>query len=54
VDGAANAELVRALSSALDVPARDISIVSGERGRRKVVEIRGLDAATIRKRLSIG
>jgi len=54
VDGEANAELVRAISSALGVPTRDVSIVAGERGRRKVVEVRGLDSATVLGRLSLG
>ena len=30
VDGAANAELIRVMAAALDVPARSVSIVSGE------------------------
>jgi uncharacterized protein YggU (UPF0235/DUF167 family) len=45
---------LRALGSALGVPLRDVSIVAGERGRRKVVEVRGLDAATVLGRLSTG
>ena len=41
VDGAANDALIALLASLLDRPKRDVSIVSGERGRDKVVEIRG-------------
>ena len=43
VDGAANDELIALLSKALDVPRRDISIVSGERARTKRIRIAGLD-----------
>lgn len=42
VDGAANAELIAVLSDVLDVPKRAVSIVSGERSRRKRVHIEGL------------
>jgi uncharacterized protein (TIGR00251 family) len=43
VDGAANDELITVLSKALDVPQRDISIISGERSRSKRVRIAGMD-----------
>jgi uncharacterized protein (TIGR00251 family) len=42
VDGAANAELVEVLAESLGVPKRAVSIVSGERSRRKKVKIEGL------------
>ncbi len=51
VGGAANAELVRLLAEVLDVPRRDIEIVSGERSRGKRVRIRGLGAADVERRL---
>jgi uncharacterized protein (TIGR00251 family) len=54
VDGAANAELVRALAAALGVPARAVSIAAGERGRRKRVSVEGVDEATARARLVDG
>ena len=41
VDGAANDALIALLASLLDRPKRDVSIVSGERSRDKVMEIRG-------------
>ena len=41
VDGAANDALIALLASLLDRPKRDVSIVSGDRARDKVVEIRG-------------
>ncbi len=39
VDGAANEALVRLLAHELDVPPSVVRLVSGERGRRKVVAI---------------
>jgi uncharacterized protein (TIGR00251 family) len=52
VDGAANAELITVLAAALDVPKREISIVSGDRSRLKRVRIGGLDAETVAARLA--
>jgi len=52
VDGAANDAVVAALASALDVPRRDLRIVSGASGRNKVVEIAGLDADAVRRKVS--
>jgi len=43
VDGAANEELIALLSKTLDIPRRDITIVSGERSRTKRIRIAGLD-----------
>jgi uncharacterized protein len=48
VEGAANAELVEVLSRALRVPKRDISIVSGERKRRKRVRVEGVTEEFLR------
>jgi uncharacterized protein (TIGR00251 family) len=42
VDGAANAELIKVVAEALGVPKRAVSIVSGERSRRKRVRIEGV------------
>ena len=47
VDGAANDELISVLSKALDVPRRDIVIVSGERSRLKRVRVAGMDRARV-------
>ena len=52
VDGAANTALTEFLSEALGVPRRAVSIVSGERGRRKRVAVAGVTAALARERLS--
>ncbi|MGE0438902.1 MAG: DUF167 domain-containing protein [Gemmatimonadales bacterium] len=45
VDGAANDEVVRFLAERLGVPRRDVRIAAGETGRRKAVEISGVDPA---------
>jgi uncharacterized protein (TIGR00251 family) len=50
VDGAANDALLAFLSAALDIPRRDIAIISGEKSRDKRVRIASLstDAAIAR------
>lgn len=52
VDGAATEAVVRLLAQALDLAPRDLAVVSGARARRKTIEVRGLDAATLHARLS--
>jgi uncharacterized protein (TIGR00251 family) len=47
VDGAANAELVRFVAERLDVPRSDVTITAGHTGRRKTLEIAGIDAAAL-------
>ena len=51
VDGAANAELIDLIAAALDVPKSAVTIVSGEKSRRKRVRVAGLDEATAHARL---
>ena len=51
VEGAANDALIAFLSDALDVPRRDVTLVSGERSRDKRVRIDGVDEATAIARL---
>jgi uncharacterized protein (TIGR00251 family) len=51
VEGAANEALVAFLSDVLDLPRRNITIVSGETSRDKRVRIEGLDETTARARL---
>lgn len=46
VEGKANAALVRFLARSLGVPRGAVSVVSGERGRAKTVEVAG-DTARI-------
>ena len=52
VDGAANAELIAVLSETLGVPHRAVTLVSGDRGRRKRVRVTGITEAAARARLS--
>ena len=52
VDGEANAELARGLAAVFGVPARAVSIVAGQTGKRKVVEVAGVDGAIARARLT--
>lgn len=51
VEGAANAALVAYVAEALRMRKSDVSIVSGERGRSKLLELSG-DAPTILARLT--
>jgi uncharacterized protein (TIGR00251 family) len=48
VDGEANAALVAFLAKRLGVARRDVTIVQGETGRSKLVEVRGATAAQVR------
>jgi uncharacterized protein (TIGR00251 family) len=52
VDGEANAELARVLAEVFGVHARDVAVVAGRSGKRKIVEVRGIDAAVARARLN--
>lgn len=51
-DGEANAELVKLLARALEVPKSAVRVIVGASGRSKIVEVAGLDAARARLRLS--
>jgi len=51
VDGAANEALVAFLAGHLDLPRRNIRIISGGKSRDKVVGITGLDPASIQNAL---
>ena len=50
--GKANDAVVRLLAEALDVPKRDVAIVSGHGARDKVVAFAGIGAEEIERRLS--
>ena len=52
VEGAANRALVEFLADLLGVPKRDVAIVRGERGRQKLVRVRGLTPDELRRRLA--
>ncbi len=51
VDGEANQELIDTLAAHFELPRRQVRLLSGERSRRKLVELSGLRAADISKRL---
>ncbi len=51
VEGKANAALERLIAKALGVPKRDVSVVSGARGREKTIEIAGMSQAEVEKLL---
>jgi uncharacterized protein (TIGR00251 family) len=53
-DGAANSELVKLLTRALDVRRADVRIVVGSSSRSKVIEVNGLLPDEARVRLSGG
>lgn len=46
VDGKANAALIACLAEVFGIPERNITILSGDTGRRKRVLLEGLDVAT--------
>jgi len=53
VDGAANEALLRFLGrEVLDIAPSELLLVRGASGRDKVVGVRGLDEATVRRRLA--
>jgi uncharacterized protein len=51
VDGAANDALIALLARSLAVHKRDIQIVHGATGRSKILEITGISAEEIEKRI---
>ncbi len=51
MDGKANAELIKFLSKALDIPRANIRICSGETARDKLVEVDGV--SNIKQKLGI-
>jgi uncharacterized protein YggU (UPF0235/DUF167 family) len=50
VDGAANDALLRLIADALDVAPRQVRLVRGASGRRKVIEVEGIEPDSIRSR----
>jgi hypothetical protein len=52
VEGAANAELIEVLASALRVPKRQLSVIAGERGRDKRVLVEAASLGEVGSRLS--
>ncbi len=54
VEGAANEALVAYLAGRLGLRRREVSLVSGEHSRRKVVRIHGLSADQVAAQLLVG
>ena len=52
LEGRANRALVRLLAKALTVPSRDVAVVQGATSRDKLIEVRGLSTAEVRRRLA--
>ena len=50
--GRANDAVVRLLADAVDVPRRQVALVSGHTAREKVVELAGVEAAEVERRLA--
>jgi uncharacterized protein (TIGR00251 family) len=48
VDGAANEALISLFAEILSVPSRNITMVSGARGRNKQIRVTGVDIARVR------
>jgi uncharacterized protein len=53
IEGRANEALIRFLSEQLDVPPRNLCLLSGATGRAKRVLVKGLRAETVRARLGL-
>lgn len=52
-NGRANERLCSMLAAALKVSPRDVAIASGQSSPRKTVQVRGVDATTVRARLGL-
>ena len=52
-EGKANAELVRLVAEALGVPRRQVDIVRGATGRRKVIHVGGVTLEEARRKLRL-
>ena len=50
-DGRANEAVAEVLGEALGVKKRDIVIVRGQRSRAKLIEVRGIEASELRRRI---
>jgi uncharacterized protein (TIGR00251 family) len=47
VEGAANEALVRLIATELGVPRRQVTVVAGSSGRRKILQIEGVSEAQL-------
>jgi uncharacterized protein (TIGR00251 family) len=51
VDGNANQSLTKLLSTILNIPRSDIEIISGSKGRNKIIRVIGLDQKIMIRRI---
>jgi uncharacterized protein YggU (UPF0235/DUF167 family) len=54
VDGAANDALIAFFAKFLKIPARNISVAAGLQSRNKRIVLAGIDAGSLKGRLSLG
>ena len=54
VDGEANLEVRRFLAKLLGIPLSSVTIIQGETGRRKTVEVEGVAVTLVAARLGVG
>jgi uncharacterized protein (TIGR00251 family) len=52
VDGEANEELVNLLANLLDIPRRQVEIISGQRSKNKVIRVSGISADVCEKTIN--
>lgn len=53
LEGRANDELLDFLAVKLRVPRRDVTLLRGDKSRRKVAQVANLDAAEVHRRLTV-
>jgi uncharacterized protein (TIGR00251 family) len=54
VDGKANDELIELIADALDISRRCVSVVAGQTGRQKILEIDGMTEEQVREVFQAG
>ncbi len=54
LEGRANDELCEFIAGTLGLPRRAVSVATGEKSRRKVLQITGLTLAAVKARLAAG
>src|SRR5262245_46428126 len=53
VDGAANEELIRLLSKIFDAPRQQITILSGQTSKNKIVRVSGISVEDVERILAV-
>ena len=52
LEGRANEELCEFIAETLDLPKRAVTLVQGDKSRQKLVQIDGMDLATVKAKLA--